>query len=979
VLRISHRAHLRRRTTLPRLTGLAAAGIIVATVHPAALTGASTARQPAPGDGTLTVRTVNDIDGDGSYDRALDTGVPGARVAVTDAAGHTTTATTGAEGTVTADLTGLRDGKYRVQVSPPPGSGLLPAPAGGKAPALAPLTSFVDVSGGKAAQVTAGLWDPALYCQTNPELLTCGLARGSVTGQKGLVSFNGSLGTTHSDGTTATTLTDNEEQQAVFGIGTDRTGNAYLGTYIKRHTQYGPAGAVNAIYRYNRASDKVTTFTTLPGTLTAHEKGTAPFYRADDAVYSRVGREGIGDVDVSGDGRTLYAVNLNNARLYAVPIEGTGDTVTAGKAASYSIPEPVTGCIGEWHPFGIGVRGSRVLVGGVCGAEGTVSGTAPSGDPSQLHGFVYTFTGSGFTPLFDFGLDYPRGCAYRFTGTPATEYRCDDTTKAGERMSAGWEAWNERVPRPESHGFVSAPQPMLSNIEIADNGDLVLGLRDRFADMQGNQTQAYGSTELVSAVAAGDVLRACPSGKTGTSGKSFGLEANDFCGSVSGAVRGNKQGPGGEFHQDNTAVPDSGHDQITEGGIALQPGRNRLWGTAFDPFNDSSFEQGVRLWNAADGTIVGNLTVQPTRDFGDALFGEGNGLADLELICDQAPVQIGDRVWYDTNRNGLQDPGEPPVPGVKVTATPGGGGTPITATTDADGHYYIGTKDGLKPGTTYDLAFDHTTADTSRLPSAPAAAGLRWTLRSADRTTVTVGKAGTVDHTIDAGLSTSLNTLGDRVWYDADGNGIQGPGEPGVPGIGVTLADPVTGKERGRTTTGADGKYLFSTLPDGSYKVCFARIDGYDFSRREAGKPGDDSMAVLRDNCTAPVTLSADYRTDLTLDAGLVKAESRLTLVNKDAKDSTLLPGAVFQLWQDTNGTPGLQTSGDRPDTRRASTCATDRRGQCSFRDLPEGTYYLNEVTVPEGYVAAEKPVTGPYRLSGDKELAVQLTNKRRG
>lgn len=1011
MLRTPHRAHLRRHTTLPRMIGLAAAAIIVATVHPAGLTGASTVHQstpvPAPGtgDGTLTIRTVSDVDGDGSYDAALDTGIPGARAVVTDAAGHTATATTGPDGTVTPDLTGLSGGKYRVQLSPPPGGALLPAPAGGKPPALSAPTSFVDVSGGKAAQVTTGLWDPSQYCQANAKLLTCGLARGNATGQKGLVTFDGSFGPAHPGGTAATTatLTHNEEQQAVFGIGTDRTGNAYLGTYVKRHTEYGPAGAVNAIYRYNRTSDKVTTFTTLPGTLTAHTKGTAPFYLADDAVYGKVGREGIGDVDVSGDGTLLYAVNLNDNKLYAVPINGTGDAVTAGTAGSYRIPKPATGCAGEWHPFGLGVRGSRVLVGGVCGAENTVSKAEPWGDPSRMRGFVYTFTGSGFTPLFDFGLDYPRGCAYRFTGAPATAYRCDDTTTAGQRMSADWEAWNERVPRTESHLFVSAPQPMLSDIEIADNGDLILGLRDRFADMQGNMTQAYHSTELVSAVAAGDVLRACSSGSPRSPGssdsadsfrssrRSFSLEKNDSCGALKGALPDNEQGPGGgEFHNDRTTHEDAVHDQITEGGLALQPGRNRLWSTAYDPFDDSPFEQGVRLWNPDNGSITGNRALQSTHDSGSVLFGKGNGLADLELVCDQAPVQIGNRVWYDTDRDGIQDPGEPPVSGVKVTATPRGGGTAIAVTTDANGEYYIGTNNGLKPGTSYDLAFDHTAATTAGLPGSPTATGLRWTLRSAGsdrrvdsdadsagKATVTVGKAGTVDHTIGAGLITPLNTLGDRLWYDTNGNGVQDDGEFGAAGADVGLFDPATGKELGKTTTGADGKYLFTDLSDGSYKLCFLPPNGYSFAGRDTGRSGDGSTAAFPNGCTEPVTLGPDHRTDLTLDAGLVKTASRLTLVHKDAKKSTLLPGAVFQLWQDTNGTPGLQTSGDHPDTRRASACATDQLGRCSFHDLPKGTYYLKQMAVPEGYAKPKNPVTGPYRLTDGKELLVALASKR--
>ncbi len=258
---------------------------------------------------------------------------------------------------------------------------------------------------------------------------------------------------------------------------------------------------------------------------------------------------------------------------------------------------------------------------------------------------------------------------------------------------------------------------MLSNIEIADNGDLVLGYRDRFGDMTGTYTYAYNSTTepLVTGIAAGDVLRACRSGTTYT------LESNGSCGSLTGNLPGNLEGPGnGEFYNDSTVLNDAVHDQVGQGATALQPNRDKLWGTVYDPIN--AYEQGVRRWTADSGAIEGNLLVQATYDTSTPLpqnlFGKANGLADLELVCDQAPVQIGNRVWYDSNGNGVQDPSEPPVAGVVVTLTPPTG-PPLTTTTDANGEYYLGTQDGLKPNTAYagHLRLQrHRPVDAARLP-----------------------------------------------------------------------------------------------------------------------------------------------------------------------------------------------------------------------------------------------------------------------
>lgn len=981
-----------RRERPPRKRRLSAALALSAcvaglpAVQVAGSPAAALTRVQGSGDGTVTVRVVTEVNADGAYDAVLEPGMSGVTVTLTDDAGHVLTATTAADGTVTFTpaSSALTGGKYRVEVKNPDSTTYQPAIAGlgSGASVIRSNTGFVDVSGGTDVTYTTGFWEPDLYSQENPTLVTAGLAKGDATGMQGLMQFGGNF-TNTSPGGTFTQLTDNTAQQAVFGIGTDRTGNVYMGTSVKRHTEYGPAGAVNAIYRYNSTSKAVTTFVTLPGTLTAHDSSNS--YLNDDAIYSKVGREGLGDVDVSGDGKTLFAVNLNDSKLYKVPLTGSGDSVTAGTQSSYAIPRP-SDCVGEWHPYGLGVRGKRVLVGGVCGAESSVTTAVPWGDPAQLSAHVYEFKSGSFSELIDYKLDFPRGCAYRFTGTPATLYRCSDSTTVGQQMSADWEAWNERVPTREEHLFVTAPQPMLSNIEIADNGDLIMGFRDRFADMEGNRTYAYGSTTTqVSAVAAGDVLRACVSGTTYT------LESDGSCGSFTGSQVGSKRGPGGgEFYDDHTVLSDAQHEQITEGALALQPYRKKLWGTAFDPWTNQAYEQGVREW-VADGTvptraradqsgsIIGNLLLKSTWTDGANLFGKGNGLADLELVLDQAPVQIGNRVWYDTNGNGVQDPSEPPVPGVVVTLK-APDGTTLTATTDANGEYYIGTAQGLKPDTKYDVTFDYSHADTSGLPGKPAPKDLQFTKAnagsdthinskpdSAGKTTVTVGDPGYVNHDVDAGL-TPLNKLGDYVWYDDNANGVQDPGEKPAPGVTVKLIDPATGKTLKTTTTDSQGKYLFDGLPDGSYKVCFAKPAGYDWTKRNAGPTGKDSVVDPKNGCSAPVTLGPGNRSELTLDAGLVKQLS-VTVLTTDAKTGSPLGSTVVQLWRDVNGKKTLV--GD---------CSTASNGKCSFGGLPPGTYYAVVKDVPEGYDMPDHPATKLYQLTVKNDgLVIRIPIERGG
>ena len=69
------------------------------------------------------------------------------------------------------------------------------------------------------------------------------------------------------------------------------------------------------------------------------------------------------------------------------------------------------------------------------------------------------------------------------------------------------------------------------------------------------------------------------------------------------------------------------------------------------------------------------------------------------------PVSVGDFVWSDTNGNGIQDGGEPGIPGIPMTISLTGGGTvlnadgtslaTLTIPTDATGNYNF---TGLAPG-----------------------------------------------------------------------------------------------------------------------------------------------------------------------------------------------------------------------------------------------------------------------------------------
>ncbi|MGE5248668.1 MAG: SdrD B-like domain-containing protein [Bacteroidota bacterium] len=110
---------------------------------------------------------------------------------------------------------------------------------------------------------------------------------------------------------------------------------------------------------------------------------------------------------------------------------------------------------------------------------------------------------------------------------------------------------------------------------------------------------------------------------------------------------------------------------------------------------------------------------------------------------------------------------------------------------------------------------------------------------------------------------TSELLLGNRVWLDSNGNGVQDGLEPGIGGVCVNLYDS-SGKQVGRTTTDSNGYYGFNASA-GSYTVEVVKPAGMQFTQANVGDEAHDSDAD-------PQTGRMQFQisgTDLSLDAGL--------------------------------------------------------------------------------------------------------------
>ncbi|MDM8539627.1 SdrD B-like domain-containing protein [Desulfococcaceae bacterium HSG9] len=303
---------------------------------------------------------------------------------------------------------------------------------------------------------------------------------------------------------------------------------------------------------------------------------------------------------------------------------------------------------------------------------------------------------------------------------------------------------------------------------------------------------------------------------------------------------------------------------------------------------------------------------------------------------------IGDTVWLDLDGDGVQDAGEAGISGVTINLYDGDGNLVGTAATDSDGKYLF---DELPPG-------DYTVkVDTSTLP--PGLAQTYDADGGLDAQSSLTLASGEQNLDQDFGYNYD-GAIGDTVWLDLDGDGVQDAGEAGIPGVTINLYDG-DGNLVGTVATDSDGKYLFDELP-----------------------PGDYTVKV--DTSTLPPGLAQTYDADGGLDS-----QSSLTLgpgeQNLDQDFGYQPPSGSIgdTIWSDTNGNgvqdagepgiPGVTVylydgSGNLVDTQ-----VTDANGHYLFTDLPAGDYTIKVdiATLPPGLVQT-------YDDAGDLDSQSSLT-----
>ena len=325
------------------------------------------------------------------------------------------------------------------------------------------------------------------------------------------------------------------------------------------------------------------------------------------------------------------------------------------------------------------------------------------------------------------------------------------------------------------------------------------------------------------------------------------------------------------------------------------------------------------------------------------------------------PVSLGNFVWFDANKDGIQDADEVGVAGVTVTldgqldmdvVVDADGNLVKPLTTDANGKYVFTNLLPSDYGVTFTFPFGYyetvrTAGDDRSVDSDGAQTWLRL-------------KQGQDDMTVDLGLIAD-GTIGDTLFWDVDNNGGSEPSGADKPLAGVTVKLTYTtpaGVEKTLTTvTDENGKYSFKDLAPGDYVVTVDKA----------------SLATVCPECTAQThapsgDLTASEGQELSLTSKVTLSPGAMTNNNQDWAFTGVANTAIVKAIADPAEVPA---GGFTPGTSVTYTLTVTNEGPSP------ATGVIAQDKLPSGVTFVSAQGDGTYdAASGKWDLSTEVIEK---
>lgn len=388
--------------------------------------------------------------------------------------------------------------------------------------------------------------------------------------------------------------------------------------------------------------------------------------------FAKVGKAGFGGIEITPDNKTVWAVNLYQRSL--LRMDASLSTASfPGAVQSYGIDDTngAPSCNGGvFRPFGLTFYRDKGYLGGVCDAS-------ISKQSADLKAYVLAFdpnaSSLSFSTITSIDLNYNRGSDWM-----------DGNARYYWQWHPWMDVWSEFNISNDSW-LVYHATPILSDIAFSEDGSMSLAFMDRFSHQIGRlQYRAVSqTTNMIDGRSRGDLVHLCKNAG------SYYLEGSVECPVNFAGGEGPKNN--GEYFND---VGGDTYSENSIGSILYLQGSNEMLATMFDPFPpwingedpDSFFTQGIHALNAKNGNRVDYFRVANALGAAnEGGFGKGSGLGELELLCPPAPVELGNRVWDDKDKDGIQDADELGLAGVNVALTCPSG--TASTSTDSNGQF----------------------------------------------------------------------------------------------------------------------------------------------------------------------------------------------------------------------------------------------------------------------------------------------------